>query len=150
MTEEKKSGLDQYKLGGKETEAFLGPLETSIMETIWSSKKKTVTVRDVYTTLNKTQKLAYTTIQVTMDRLYDKHLLDRQAGQGKRGLCYVYWPTLQRQAFQKSAVRDVLSSLINNFGEVVANCLVDENCLSEEERKSLRDQLDKSIRKENR
>ena len=147
MTEERKPGLDQYNIEGKELEAFLGPLEASIMEAIWSSKDNRVTVREIYETLKNNRKLAYTTIQCTMDRLYEKHLLDRQVGKGKRGFCYVYWPVLKKQTFQKSAVREVLSSLINNFGDVVANCLVDESCLNEQDRKALRDQLDKSIQK---
>lgn len=81
----------------------------------------------------------------TMDRLFEKHLLERKIEKGRGGLYYVYWATFEKQTFQKSAVREVLSSLINNFGEVVANCLVDETCLNEAERNALKEQLNKNL-----
>ncbi|MGA2682687.1 MAG: BlaI/MecI/CopY family transcriptional regulator [Candidatus Bathyarchaeia archaeon] len=147
MTEDKKPGFSQYNMGGKALEAFLGPLEANVMESIWGSRKTPVTVREIYEVLKKTRGLAYTTVMSTMDRLFEKKLLDRKIEKGRGGLYYVYWPSLEKQSFQKSAVREVLSSLIDNFGEVVANCLVDETSLSEEERIALKDQLNRNISK---
>jgi predicted transcriptional regulator len=148
VTEVKKPELSQYNIEGKELEAFLGPLEANVMEAIWASQKTPVKVREIHEALKKTKKIAYTTVMSTMDRLFAKHLLDRKIEKGRGGLYYVYWPALEKQNFQKSAVREVLSSLIGNFGEVVANCLVDETCLSEAERKALKEQLNKNIAKE--
>jgi predicted transcriptional regulator len=147
MTEGKKPDVSQYNIEGKALEAFLGPLEANTMEAIWNSEKKPVSVREVYEALKKTKNIAYTTVMSTMDRLFDKHLLDRKIEKGRGGLYYVYWPALEKQIFQKTVVREVLSSLIGNFGEVVANCLVDETCLNEEERKALKEQLNKSMAK---
>lgn len=147
MAEDKKPELSQYNIEGKALEAFLGPLEASVMEAIWGSQKP-VTVREIHEVLKKTKNLAYTTVMSTMDRLFEKHLLDRKIEKGRGGLFYVYWPALEKQTFQKSAVREVLSSLIDNFGEVVANCIVDETCLNEADRKALKDQLNKSMPKE--
>ena len=147
MTEDKKPEFSQYNIEGKALEAFLGPLEANVMEAIWGSRKTPVTVREIYEALKKTKNLAYTTIMSTMDRLFEKNLLDRKIEKGRGGLYYVYWPALEKQSFQKSAVREVLSSLIDNFGEVVANCLVDETCLNEEEREALKEQLNKNITK---
>ncbi len=149
MTDEKKPGVSQYNIEGKALEAFLGPLESSIMDTIWTSNKTPLTVREVYENLKKTKNLAYTTIMSTMDRLFEKRLLDRKVEKGRGGLYYVYWPSLEKQTFQKSAVREVLSSLIDNFGDVVANCLVDETSLNEEERAVLKEQLNKNMPKKN-
>jgi predicted transcriptional regulator len=146
MTEEKKPDVSQYNIDGKALEAFLGPLEANIMEAIWS-KKTPVSVREIYEALKQTKNLAYTTIMSTMDRLFEKHLLDRKIEKGKGGLYYVYWPAFEKQVFQKSAVREVLSSLISNFGDVVANCLVDETCLNEQDRSALKDQLNKNLPK---
>jgi predicted transcriptional regulator len=143
MTEEKKPGFSQYNIEGKALEAFLGPLESNIMETIWGSKKTPITVREIYATLNKTKKIAYTTVMSTMDRLFEKDLLDRKIEKGRGGLYYVYWPKLEKQNFQKSAVREVLASLIGNFGEAVTSCLIEETDMREEERKALREQLNK-------
>ncbi len=147
MTEDKKPEFSQYNIEGKALQAFLGPLEANVMESIWSSRKTPVTVREIHEDLKKTRGLAYTTVMSTMDRLFEKRLLDRKIEKGRGGLFYVYWPALEKQSFQKSAVREVLSSLIDNFGEVVANCLVDETCLNEEERKALKEQLNRNIKK---
>jgi len=145
MTETKKPEFSQYNIDGKALEAFLGPLEANVMEAIWGSKKTPITVREIHEALKKTKSLAYTTVMSTMDRLFEKNLLDRKIEKGRGGLYYVYWPALEKQSFQRSAVREVLSSLIDNFGEVVANCLVDETVLDEEEREALKEQLNKNI-----
>jgi predicted transcriptional regulator len=147
MTEDKKPEFSQYNIEGKALEAFLGPLEANVMESIWGSRKTPVTVREIYEALKQTKNLAYTTVMSTMDRLFEKNLLDRKIEKGRGGLYYVYWPALEKQSFQKSAVREVLSSLIDNFGEVVANCLVDETCSNEEERRALKEQLNRNITK---
>ncbi len=144
MPEDKKPELSQYNIEGKQLEAFLGPLESNIMEAIWASKKTPITVREVHQVLSEQKKIAYTTVMSTMDRLFEKSLLKRKIEKGRGGLYYVYWPALEKQKFQKSAVREVLSSLINNFGEVVTNYLVEETQLTEEERETLRKQLNKT------
>jgi predicted transcriptional regulator len=147
MTEDRKPEFSQYNMEGKALEAFLGPLEANVMESVWGSRKTPVTVREIYEALKKTKNLAYTTVMSTMDRLFEKRFLDRKIEKGRGGLYYVYWPALEKQSFQKSAVREVLSSLIDNFGEVVANCLVDETILNEEDRVALKKQLNKNITK---
>jgi predicted transcriptional regulator len=78
-----------------------------------------------------------------MDRLFEKDLLDRKIEKGRGGLYYVYWPKLEKRNFQKSAVREVLASLIGNFGEAVTSCLIEETNMGEEERKALQEQLSK-------
>jgi predicted transcriptional regulator len=82
MSEEKKTGFSQYNIEGKALEAFLGPLESNIMEAIWGSKQTPITVRDIHVALNKTKKIAYTTVMSTMDRLFEKDLLDRKIEKG--------------------------------------------------------------------
>jgi predicted transcriptional regulator len=141
VTEDKKPEVSQYNIEGKAIETFLGPLEANTMEAIWSAEKKPVSVREVYEALKKTKTIAYTTVMSTMDRLYEKHLLDRKIEKGRGGLYYVYWPALEKQTFQKTAVREVISSLIGNFGDIVANCIVDETSLSEDERRVIKDKL---------
>jgi predicted transcriptional regulator len=142
MTTQRKSKISQYNLGRKELEAFFGPLESNIIETIWNSKKKPLTVREVYEKLKQNKSIAYTTVMSTMNRLYDKGLLDRHIEKGKGGLFYVYWPKLEKQSFKKSAVRQVISSLIENFGEMVTSYLIEEAASDEQESRALREQLD--------
>jgi len=146
MSTEKKYRVSQYNIEGEQLEVFLGPLEANVIEAVWTSKKKPVSVREIYETLKKQTKIAYTTIMSTMNRLYEKGLLDRRIERGKGGLYYVYWPKLEKQNFQKSAVREVISSLLKNFGEIVTSCLIEESATSEEELKALREQLDKILK----
>lgn len=123
-------------------EAFLGPLEANIIGVIWNSEKKPVRVREVYEKLKQKKNIAYTTVMSTMDRLYDKDLLDRRIEKGKGGLFYVYWPRLEEQNFKKSAVREVINSLVENFGEIVTNYLVEQTASNEQELKALRQQVE--------
>ncbi len=142
MPDNEKSRISQYNLRGKEIEAFLGPLEASIIGVIWNSERKPVRVREVYEKLKKKKNIAYTTVMSTMDRLYDKSLLDRRLEKGKGGLFYVYWPRLEEQNFKKSAVREVINSLIENFGEIVTSYLIEEAASDEQELKALKEQVE--------
>ncbi|HEX6062217.1 MAG TPA: BlaI/MecI/CopY family transcriptional regulator, partial [Candidatus Limnocylindria bacterium] len=55
--------------------AFLGPLETAVMDRLW--KRRQATVRDVVDDLAKSRSLAYTTVMTIMTRLHAKGLLVR-------------------------------------------------------------------------
>jgi predicted transcriptional regulator len=142
MPTRQKSKISQFNLGRKELEAFLGPLEANIIGVIWNSDKKPLRVRDVYEKLKQKKDIAYTTVMSTMDRLYEKSLLDRRIEKGKGGLFYVYWPKLEEESFKKSAVREVISSLIENFGAIVTSYLVEEASADKQELRALREQLD--------
>ncbi len=147
-TEEKKSAVSQYNVEGKQLEAFLGPLEASIIQTIWCSKKRPITVREVLIELRKKKTIAYTTVMNTMDRLYNKGMLDRKIEKSKGGayLYYVYWPKLEEQNFKEAAVRQVLSSLLDNFDELVTNCLVEKTATNSKKLEALKEKIDKTIK----
>ena len=138
--------ISQYNIGEKELQAFLGPLETSIIEVIWSSKQP-LTVRDVYEKLRRRKKIAYTTVMTTMDRLYEKGLLDRRVEKGRGGVLYVYWPKFGKHSFKKSAVQEVLNSLVENFGEIVASYFVERITSNEKEFKDLKEKLEKALKR---
>lgn len=125
MVKGEKRALPQYNVEGISMESFLGPLEAKVLETIWASKKRPLTVREVHELMSE-DKLAYTTIMTTMNRLYEKDLLDREVKSGKGGLLYTYWPQMERDAFERSAIREVLESLVDKFGEKVAICFVEQ------------------------
>ena len=139
----KKLNISQFNVEGKLLETFFGPLEANIIEVMWASKKKVLTVREVFESLKKTRKIAYTTVMSTMDRLHDKGMLDRRIEKGKGGTRYVYWPRFEEQKFKKSAVREVISSLMDNFGEIVTSCFIEKAATNDEELKILKEQLDK-------
>jgi predicted transcriptional regulator len=131
---DKKPEISQYNIEGKELEAFLGPLEASVMEAVWTCKHKPMTVREIHEVLKKEKKLAYTTIMSTMNRLYEKGILDRRIEKGKGGLYYVYWPVLEKQNFKESAIREVIKSLVSNFGGLATNALIEETTSKNKEK----------------
>ena len=137
-----------YNIEGKQLEAFLGPLEASILQTIWCSKKRPITVREVLEELKKKKPIAYTTVMNTMDRLYEKGMLDRKIEKSKGGayLYYVYWPKLEEQNFKEAAVRQVLGSLLDNFDELVTTCLVERAAVNDQKLEALKEKIDKTIK----
>jgi predicted transcriptional regulator len=98
--------------------------------------------------LKKKKQVAYTTVMNTMDRLYEKGLLDRRIEKGKGGtyLYYVYWPKLEEANFKEAAVRQVLSSLIDNFDELVTNCLIEKAALDDKQLEALKEKIDKTLK----
>jgi predicted transcriptional regulator len=98
--------------------------------------------------LRKKKPVAYTTIMNTMDRLYEKGLLDRKIEKSKGGayLYYVYWPKLEEANFKEAAVRKVLSSLLDNFDELVTSCLVERAAANGQKLEALKEKIDKTIK----
>jgi predicted transcriptional regulator len=108
---------------GKGAEKLLGDLELAIMNIAWN--RESVTVRDVLEALNQDRKrtLAYTTVMTVMGRLADKGLLAVE----KRGKTYHYRPSQTREEFEAQMARNVVHSLLTDFGgEVVLNQFVRE------------------------
>jgi len=123
-----------YHADGKHLEAIFGTLEAKIMNAIWGIRAP-VRVREVYERLKREKKIAYTTVMSTMNTLYEKGLLDRKITKGKGGLLYVYWPKRSREEVERSTVKQVIDSLIRNFGDSVTAYLV-EMATSDDERVS--------------
>jgi len=123
-----------YHADGKHLEAIFGTLEARVMNAIWGMRAP-VRVREVYERLKKEKKIAYTTVMSTMNTLYEKGLLDRKITKGRGGLLYVYWPKRSREEVERSTVKQVIDSLIRNFGDSVTAYLV-EVATSDDERVS--------------
>lgn len=108
----KDSGFD-FKTGKQGLEKILGPLESEIMEYVWSEGK--VYVRDVHEALNSGEEksLAYTTVMTTMSRLAKKSILKTY----KEGNAYAYEAALDRGGFLNNAVGEVVDGLMDDFSE---------------------------------
>lgn len=96
---------------GLTTDYRLGELETAVMELCW--QRDEVTVRDIWSALQPTRALAYTTVMTIMQRLATKGVLRAR----KQGKTYYYQAMAKPDELlaqrAQAAVRDVLS----NFGE---------------------------------
>ena len=120
----------------------LGKLEREVLEQIW--QRREVSVRDVY--LQFEERIAYTTLMTTLDRLYKKRLLHRR----KDGRAFLYSAAVGRDEFEVGIREDVIDSLFEQgAGEIqpVLACFVDT--VSERDRELL-DELERLVKEKKR
>jgi predicted transcriptional regulator len=86
----------------------LGPLETRVLELLWS-RGRPVTVRHA---LPAFPELAYTTLMTTLDRLYRKGLLHRL----RRGRAFAYEPRCSREQWLRDMVSGQVTELLSASG----------------------------------
>jgi predicted transcriptional regulator len=115
---------------------MLGPLEITIMETLWDRGESSV--REVADCLDRP--LAYTTVMTTLDRLYKKGLLKRR----KEHRAFYYAPRSSRAEWEQKRASDLVAGFLSSCEpsrDLLVSCLVeavgrrDESLLDELERK---------------
>jgi len=120
----------------------LGQLERQVLNEAW--RRGEVSVRDIFAAFE--EKIAYTTLMTTLDRLYKKQLLERR----KDGRAFLYAPALSREEFEYGIREDVIDGLLGGGAEAVGPvlaCIVDT--VSENDRRLL-DELDRLIQEKKR
>jgi predicted transcriptional regulator len=124
--------------------ARLGPLERRLLETLW--ERGNTTVRELVESGDTD--LAYTTLMTTLDRLYKKNLLSRQA----EGRAFRYTPRFTREELHREEAGEAfrqmldasrasslpLSYLVEIVSEHDAHLLDDLSRLVESKRRKLR------------
>src|ERR1700761_1383098 len=101
--------------------------ELEIMKIVW--EHETVTVRDVYETLLKRRKVAYTTVMTMMKILEQKKYLKKD----QTDRAYVYQPARPRRQVIGAMVRDFVNRVFNGSAEPLLVHLVEEHNLSRED-----------------
>src|SRR3954467_6494182 len=101
--------------------------ELEIMKVVW--ERETATVRDVYETLLKRRKVAYTTVMTMMKILEQKKYLKKT--QADRA--YVYRPAQPKREVVGDRVRDFINRVFNGATEPLLVHLVEEHDLTPEE-----------------
>lgn len=94
----------------------IGRLEAEIMAVVWDLNKE-VTVREVYETLRKKKKIAYTTIMTVMNNLAEKGLLE----QDKTATAYIYKPTKSKIEVARSLVATVVDKILQGSVDPLAS-----------------------------
>lgn len=120
----------------------LGKLEREVLDQIW--QRREVSVREVYLAFE--ERIAYTTLMTTLDRLYKKHLLHRR----KDGRAFLYSAAFARDEFEHGIREDVIDSLLEQgVGGIqpVLACFVDT--VSERDRELL-DELERLVKEKKR
>lgn len=117
--------IPKFRLRGfsRPSEAILdslGKLERETMNEVW--RQKEVNVRAVEVAMG--ERIAYTTIMTTLDRLYKKGFLDRR----KEGRAFLYTPRFTLGELERGMTEDVMDNLLNvgtSQIEPVLACIVD-------------------------
>ena len=120
----------------------LGKLERQLMEESW--RRGEMSVRDVYLLFD--ERIAYTTLMTTLDRLYKKRLLERR----KDGRAFLYSPRLTRAEFEQEIREDVIDGLLGHEAASVKPLLA---CIVEtvtERDRALLDELERLVREKRR
>ncbi len=91
---------------------YLGELQAEVMEGFW--RRRDATVRDIVDDLNRTRKLAYTTVLTLISRLWSRGFLTREPeGRGFR-----YRPAKTRDELLAELSDELIDRLFADFGEV--------------------------------
>ena len=120
----------------------LGKLERQVLEETWRLGE--VSVRDIYRAFD--ERIAYTTLMTTLDRLFKKKLLERR----KDGRAFVYAAAVSRDDLDRGIKADVVDGLLGQGAdgvEPVLACIVDT--ISERDRELL-DELDRLVQEKKR
>lgn len=83
----------------------LGPLEERLLEALW--QRGNATVRDLVD--GTCQDLAYTTVMTTLDRLFKKNLLSREA----EGRAFRYTPRFTREELHREVAGEAFRQLLD-------------------------------------
>lgn len=116
-------------------ESFLGPTEARVLEAVLA--RGGGTVREVLEDVSDEEGApAYTTVMTTLDRLYQKDLLDRRS----EGKGYRYTPRGDRAALLQRLLGSILTALVREASGDRPLALAEE--LSPEDRARLADLLE--------
>lgn len=116
----------------------LGSLERQVLEETWLRGE--VSVRDIHRAFD--ERVAYTTLMTTLDRLFKKKLMHRR----KDGRAFLYAASVSQADFDQGIKEDVVEGLLGHGAdgiEPVLACIVDT--VSERDRELL-DELDRLIK----
>ena len=120
----------------------LGKLERQVLEETWRLGE--VSVRDIHRAFE--ERIAYTTLMTTLDRLFKKKLLERR----KDGRAFVYAALVSQEDFDRGIKEDVVDGLLGHGAdqvEPVLACIVDT--ITERDRELL-DELDRLVQEKKR
>jgi len=109
------------------------------MNVLW--REGSGSVRDVLRSFG--DRVAYTTIMTTLDRLHRKGLLDRC----KVSRAFIYSPRYSIEEFKRTVASDVIDGLLGTDAEPVLACIVD--AVSERDQ-GLLDHLDRLVEQKKR
>lgn len=106
----------RFRPGRTGVGAPLGDLESAIMRYIWECNEAGCLAVEVQQSLESERPVALTTVLTTLDRLFDKGIVDRE----REGKAYRYRHAITEANLDQRIVEGVLNGLIARFPDAVA------------------------------
>lgn len=116
--------------------------EQRLMEVLW--EKGSATVGEVVEALPKKIDLAYNTVLTTLRILEDKGYVRHSKPKDERK--FVFTPVVSREQASHSALRHLLHRFFGNSAEALVLNLLEDEKLSEGERKRIRELLEEDLK----
>ncbi|MDQ0059217.1 BlaI/MecI/CopY family transcriptional regulator [Paenibacillus harenae] len=99
---------------------FFGSLEAKVMELLWSADGD-LSIKEVQFRLEKDKPVNFNTVMTVMNRLVDKGILQKR----HQGRLSLYRPVQSKEAFIDEQSRKLTENLLDEFGGVVINHMLD-------------------------
>lgn len=111
-----------FRTGRQGTAAVLGPLESEVLNVLWSMRRP-ASVGDVVAAFEAAGKSpAYSTIKTILNNLTSKGYAHKRA----EGRANVFVPAQSKSDFEKTLVGDVVSGLLRDFRNPLIAHMVEE------------------------
>jgi predicted transcriptional regulator len=124
----------------------IGELEAEVLRVLKGLGK--ASAGELTVEIQREREVAYTTISTTLDRLFKKGLVSREAVAGKTGPKYVY-SIVNDPELEKQLVDAAVGKLVDAFGPSVAASIYERlNEISPGELQTMRDTIEKRRKKE--
>ena len=128
--------IKQFKYDEVGLSRFFGPLEAKIMEIIWDANE--LSIKECSTRLELDKPMNFNTIMTVMNRLVEKDFLKKR----HQGRLSLFQPVQSKEDFIKEQSKKITENLIEDFGGVVINHMLDS---INEMDQSLIDKLEQKI-----
>ncbi|WNR44429.1 BlaI/MecI/CopY family transcriptional regulator [Paenibacillus roseipurpureus] len=112
--------MHNFKLKESGLNRFFGPLESKIMEILWTSSSD-MTIKDVQQKLDEDKAINFNTVMTVMNRLVEKGFLQKQSV----ARSFHYKPVMTMDAFMETQSKELTFDLIEQFGSLAVTHMVD-------------------------
>jgi predicted transcriptional regulator len=134
--------IQNFKYFEKGLNRFFGPLEARIMSILWAHAE--LSIKDVQRKLEQERDINFNTVMTVMNRLLDKGILVKRL----EGRTSLYRPTHTRDDFLDIQSKEITQELMEDFGPLVVNHMIDALDQADSELITLLEQKIQALKKE--
>lgn len=129
-------------MSGRPERPRLSPLESAVMQVVWSRKQ--ATADDVRQALQGSRDLKDSTVRTLLRRLEAKGYVDHEVD----GRTYIYRPRVEAQNIATQQVRGIIDRFCRGSVENLLVGLVDDNLITPDALRELADQIAEAERQQ--